>query len=132
MKIPPPVFRFLEHLLYNHDADREKYLLLREEILLGTDTGSEVQVSGGATSNPTLQRALRLIDSRDLTLLAIRNRAIEDTLRMRQVYREMYDLRYRRGCSWQKVCREMCVSDRTYRRLRHALVEEVGRRLGEI
>lgn len=128
-KIPCAIFRWVEYELYNLEWHKEELRRLKEEILLK----SPDKLSGGKSnviSDQTGQKAVKLVDHIGIVTLERKIKAIEYSLR-NSMFKELYEWKYRQQCPWQEVCTKMNVSERTYFRIRSALIRDIARRLGE-
>ncbi len=129
MRIPPAVFRYIEHELFNYDQTKRELGLRRMDII----HQAHQQVAGGSSgpSDPTGSRVVKLMSTPTLVQMERVISAIDTALRMlTEEHCLVFELRYRQGLNWQAICREMPTSQATYFRLRRQLVETVGLNLG--
>ena len=131
MRIPPAVFRYIEHELYNFDQTRRE---LEQDKLDIIHQAPQLAVGGrSGPSDPTASRAVKLVATPSLRQMERVISAVDKALVMlNEDYRMLYELKYRQGLSWQEVCDAMPCSERTYFRLRSKLVLTVGANLGVI
>lgn len=130
MRIPPAVFRYIEHELYNYDQTRRELEHGREDII---HQAHQLAAGGGSSGpgDPTGSRAIKLVSTPTLMQMERVISAIDTALRMLgDEHCLMFELRYRQGLNWQAICRELPTSQATYFRLRRQLVETVGLNLG--
>lgn len=132
LRIPPAVFRYIEHELYNQDEIRQELQRIKADIIEGS---SAVNHSGGRTGpgDPTGSKVVKLVSSPSILAMERSTRAVDKALQMlNEDHRMLYELKYRQRLSWQEVCDAMPCSERTYFRLRSKLVLTVGANLGVI
>lgn len=134
IKIPPAVFRHIEHELYNYDQTKKALEESRLSIIHQTPGG---QAGGGGSNkepgDPTGSKAIKLLSTPTLLHMERVVHAIDTALKMlNDDHRALFELKYRQGLGWQEVCQEMPCSERTYFRLRRRLVVTVGVNLGVI
>lgn len=130
MKLDRAVFRYIEHELYNYDETKREIEELREDIIEKAPL-KEVVPGTGFISDPTARKAIKLVTSTAIARMERTVRAIDRALaRLSDEHRQLFDLKYRQCLSWQKICDEMPVSERTYFRLRRELVYMVAVEMG--
>lgn len=130
MKINKNVFKYIEYEMYSYDDIKKELELYREEIIQG-EQKPEVSVSGGSLGNRTESRAIKLVSSKFVLQSEKVINAIDRSLGLLgDRHRELFNLKYQKGLPWQEVMAEMCISDRTYYRIRRELVTVVGQQLG--
>lgn len=126
-KIPCAVFRYIEYELYNLEFHKEEIRRIKEEILLKSP--ERFQTGKAGVSDQTGNKAVRMVSDMRIFHLERNIQAVEASLR-RQIFKEIYEWKYRRCCPWQEVCERMNVSEATYYRIRRALIADIGRRIG--
>jgi RinA family phage transcriptional activator len=85
----------------------------------------------GYISDPTAKKATKLVTNTVLVRMTRTVAAIDKALvRLGDNHRALFDLKYRQDLSWQQVCQELPVSERTYFRIRRELVHMVATELG--
>ena len=131
MKINKSVFKYIEHEMYSYDDLKRELDLYREQILEGganQEPGMSVQSGLG---NVTESKAIKLISSKFVLNTERTINSIDRSLKLLDKrHGELFELKYKKGLPWQEVALEMCISDRTYFRLRRDLVTVVGQQLG--
>ena len=130
-KIPCALFRWVEYELYNLEWHQEELKRLKEEILLKSPDRLTGSGKANAISDQTGNKAIKLTSDTRILNLERKISAIEKTLR-RPIFAKIYEYRYRRCCPWQEVVERINVSERTYFRLRRALISDIARKLGEM
>lgn len=130
LKINKNVFKYIEHEMYCYDEIKKELELYREQIIEG-ENKPEVSVSGGTTGDQTANKAIKLVSSKFVLQSEKVIQAIEKTLGiLGDAYKELFEYKYQKGLPWQEVMAEMCISERTYFRMRRNLVTMVGQQLG--
>ena len=129
MRINKPVFKYIEHELYNYDEIKKELAWYREAILEGTPY---VEVSGNPQpSDSTGSKVIRLTSTSFVIQSERVINAVDKSISiLGDKHRELFEWKYQKGLPWQEVALEMGVSDRTYFRLRRELVITVGQHLG--
>lgn len=130
MKLNRAVFRYVEHELFNYDETLKLIKELQQNIIEGTPF-KETLSSGGYISDPTAQKAVKLVTSTAIARMEMNARAINRALKlMPEQHRLLFELRYRQGKPMQQVCDEIPASERSYFRWRKEIVEVVAREMG--
>lgn len=130
MKLPRAVFRYIEHELYNYDNTLNEIQRIRDEIIDALPVRETIP-DAGYISDPTAKKATKLVTNTVLVRMTRTVAAIDKALaRLSDNHRALFDLKYRQDLSWQQVCQELPVSERTYFRIRRELVHMVATELG--
>jgi len=130
VKLSRAVFRYIEHELYNYDQTLAEIEFIRDDIIEAPPL-KEAVPSTGFISDPTGRKAAQLVTNTALARMARTVKAIDKALaRLTDNHRALFDLKYRQYLSWQQVCQELPVSERTYFRIRRELVQMVATELG--
>ncbi len=130
MHIDRSVFRYVEHELYNYDSTKRYIEDLRDSIIHQT-IPRETIPGTGHVSDPTARKAIKLVSSPVLAHMERVVNAVDKALkRLSDDHVSLFELKYRQGLSWRRVCAEMPTSERTYFRLRRELVLMVACELG--
>lgn len=129
--IKRPVFKYIEHELYNYDEIKQSLVEIREDVLEGSPPPPDGTPNlKGQVVKPTEIKILKLstpaILHMERTIRAI-DRALN---RLDDTHRHLFELKYRQELNWQKVCMTMPISERTYFRARGELVGQVAEELG--
>lgn len=130
MKIGRAVFRYVEHELFNY---AETKLLLRElqQSVIESTPYCETIPSSGHISDPTANKAIRLVTSTAIARMERNVRAIDRALKLLPEQHQMlFNFRYKQGKSMGIVCDEIPTSERSYFRWRKEIVEVVAREMG--
>ncbi len=129
MNINRSVFKYIEHELYSYPKTKKEIEEYREEVLEGAHF-PEVNVRTGP-GDITANKAVKLTSTMFIMRAERTVNAIESALtRLDDRHRELYIHKYHNGLPWQEVATEMCISDRTYFRIRREIVKVVGLELG--
>lgn len=130
MKLNRAVFRYVEHELFNYDETLKLIKELQQNIIESTPF-KETFSSGGYISDPTAQKAVKLVTSTAIARMEMNARAINRALKlMPEQHRLLFELRYRQGKPMQQVCDEIPASERSYFRWRKEIVEVVAKEMG--
>jgi RinA family phage transcriptional activator len=130
VKIGRAVFRYVEHELFNY---AETKLLLRElqQSVIESTPYCETIPSSGHISDPTANKAIRLVTSTAIARMERNVRAIDRALKLLPEQHQMlFNLRYQQGKSIIMVCDEIPASERSYFRWRKEIVEITAREMG--
>lgn len=116
-----------------HDNLRELELL-REDIMEGSPGPPDGMPRGNTTSNPTADKAIRLVSSRVLLCVERRTAAITKVLRRNQNDPLMMELVrlsfFQRTHTPIGVCKELHISRRNYYRRRREFLGQIAEELG--
>ena len=137
MRIPKPIYRYLEFELYNYDKTKTDVAEMREDIFVGNSGGSQGElgttVISGTMSDTTGKKVERLLTNKGIAQGTRTVNAIERALaRLSDNHRAVFQLKYREARPWQEVCDEIPISQSTYFLLRKELIWLVGLELGVI
>jgi len=120
--------------------DLNNYIFFEKEIAEKEDEniGIGAQViddmpkgQGGDCKSKTEQQALRLIH--ELEELRRAKKAIEKAVEeMNNDTKDYFYMRYEKEFTLVKICRELFITDRTYRRINNRIIEKVGKEMGLI
>jgi RinA family phage transcriptional activator len=123
------VFGHVEEALYDYDLIKRKIEELREDIITAAPVVSEG--SKVAVSDPTAGKAGRLISNKVICRMDETIRAIDRSLALlSDDHRNVFELHYRQGLSWQRVCEELPASRATFFNYRRQLVKMVANQMG--
>lgn len=134
MRIDKKVYKYIDYELMHYEDNKKKLEEIREEILESSPLPPDGQPKGqGSTSNPTEQKAVKLISSVALmkiekTLDAI-NRVYNN---LESDYKLFFDWHYIKGAGIVKTCQETKISEATYYRWRDRIIYMVGEEMGLI
>lgn len=129
MKIPSATFRWIEYELYNLEEHKKELELLKEEILLHSPDRFGGNVSG-AISDQTGDKVVRLMSDPRISNLERKIGVIERVLR-REVFRDIYELKYKKGLSVEECCKRMGIEKGVFKLLREILICQIAKNLGE-
>jgi RinA family phage transcriptional activator len=135
LRLNKAVFRFVEHELYNYDLTKGELEELREDIISGTPARDDLMttVQTGRISNPTAARGEKLVTSKVLTRMARTVTAIERALeKMDEQHQILFELKYRQGLHYMRVCDTIPTSVSSYFRMREKLVYAVALEMGHL
>ncbi len=131
-KIPCAIFRWIEYELYNLEEHKEELKRLKEEILLH----SPDRLGGGGKANTisdqTGNKAVKLAANPRIENLKNKIKVIEEVLKRRPVFREIYEYKYRRCCTIKECCKTIGIDgEKIFKILREALIIQIAQGLGE-
>jgi len=134
MRIPWYTRKQIEHEFFNYEYYQQELIEAKNLILYGSPSPPDGQPNGNQTSNPTEQKAIKIIESTSVIALEKTIRAIEWSLQSltdehRQVFREIYT---RCRQDYGAVAIELHISPETLKRKRRELIEMFGLRWGII
>lgn len=127
-RLPTPLFRWMEHELYNYDWSKEELKRLKEEIIFKSP--ERFVGSNRAITDQTGIKVIKLSTNMRIINLERKLSAIEESLK-RPIFAELFEYKYRKCLPWQQVIVEMNISESTYKRIRRNLVKDIAIRLGE-
>lgn len=128
MRLSKAVFRYIENELFDYDATKRAIDELSLDIIAERPRGPR---SRSATSDPTAAKGIRLASNATLLRMHRTIAAVDTALaRLSDDHRRLYDLRYRKRLSWQRVCDEMSLSRTAYFDLRRSIVRLVAVHMG--
>ena len=131
MRVPPATWNFIEQELYNYDYMRKELESLRDEIASTSSSAIGNAAAPTGPGDPTGAKVVKLMSSPALAQMERTIRAIEKAFAMlSEDHMLVYELKYRQGLSWQRVCADAPMSRRAYFKLRRELVLTVGTNLG--
>ena len=128
-KIPSATYRWVEYELYNLEKHKKELKLLEEEILLHSPDRFGGNVSG-AISDQTGDKVVRLMSDPRISNLERKIGVIERVLR-REVFRDIYELKYKKGLSVEECCKRMGIEKGMFKLLREILICQIAKNLGE-
>ena len=128
-KIPSATYRWVEYELYNLEKHKKELKLLEEEILLHSPDRFGGNVSG-AISDQTGDKVVRLMSDPRISNLERKIGVIERVLR-REVFRDIYELKYKKGLSVEECCKRMGIEKGVFKLLREILICQIAKNLGE-
>jgi len=131
LKINKSIFKYIEHEMYSYDDLKRELKLYREQIIEGTGSQEPGMSVQSGLADTTQSKAVKLTSSKFVLNTDRIIKAIERSLELLdERHRELFELKYQKGLPWQEVSAEMCISDRTYFRVRRELVTVIGQQLG--
>jgi len=129
VKIPSATYRWIEYELYNLEKHKKELKLLKEEILLHSPDRFSGRVSG-VISDQTGDKVVRLMSDPRISNLERKIGVIERVLR-RKVFRDIYELKYKKGLSVEECCKRMGIEKGMFKLLREILICQIAKNLGE-
>lgn len=134
MRIDKKVYKYIDYELQHYEDNKKKLEEIREEILEASPLPPDGQPKGqGSTSNPTEQKAVKLISSVALVKIEKTLNSIDKVYdRLEQDYKNFFDWNYKKGVGIVRTCQEVNISERTFYNMRDKIVYNVGMELGLI
>lgn len=127
-------FRHIEEELAAYHETKKEINRLRNEILYGSSSPDETGIRGSILSDPTGQKAVRLITHRRIEQLESIVGAIESVVeRLPQEKKKLVQLRYwdrPRMLTWDGIAREISTGRATVFRWRDEIVFAIAEELG--
>jgi len=136
-KIPPAIFKFVEHELYNYEDTKEELKELKEDIAesglgnLDYDdfSSTESYPSGSSTETATVDILQNKVAKRMSNTIRYIDKAIRE---LDEEKVRLYIKKYRQNKSWQTIVEEMPISQSTFFRYRKEIVRKVAKKMGLI
>ncbi len=129
MKLHKSVRKYIEYELYGYDETVRQLEMLKDDIV--QETPLRALGTSGGISKPTECKGLRLVTNRAIVHMERTIRAIDGALTLLpETHKNLFELIYRQGKSWQQVCMELPTSRSSYFRMRRDIVETVALELG--
>jgi len=133
VKLPRAVFRYIEHELYNYQLTKRELEELRRDIISIAASPGWVAANGTGVRDTTGGKAVRLVTNAAIARMTRTVAAIDRALvRLSGHHRWLFELKYCQGMSWQRICAEMHIEERTYYKYRRELVIMVALEMGLI
>ena len=129
MRLSKPVFRYIETELYNYDYTKRKLEEVKRDIIAAAPIPSAG--SKTAVADPTASKAGKLLSNRTICRMEETLASIDRALQLvDDDHRTLFELYYRQGLRWRKVCDTMPTSRATFFRLRDQLVAMTALQMG--
>ena len=129
MGLSKPVFRYIETELYNYEYTKRKLEESKRDIIAATPIPSAR--SKASVADPTAAKASRLLSNRTICRMEETLASIDRALQLvGDEHRTLFELYYRQGLRWRKVCDTMPTSRSTFFRLRDQLVAMTAIQMG--
>ena len=136
-KIPPAIFKFVEHELYNYEDTKQDLRELKEDIAesglgnLDFDdfSSTESYPSGSSTETATVDIIQNKVAKRMSNTIRYIDKAIQE---LDEEKVRLYIKKYRQNKSWQTIVEEMPISQSTFFRYRKEIVRKVAKKMGLI
>ena len=136
-KIPPAIFKFVEHELYNYEDTKQDLRELKEDIAesglgnLDYDdfSSTESYPSGSSTETATVDIIQNKVAKRMSNTIRYIDKAIQE---LDEEKVRLYIKKYRQNKSWQTIVEEMPISQSTFFRYRKEIVRKVAKKMGLI
>jgi len=125
----------VEHELYNYEETKLEIGRLKEEIINTPPTPIHERTGAQKTgvSDPTNRKTEKILSCATIAHMEKTIRVIERALmQLDEIHNEIFELKYRKGRSWQMVIIDMSISQSQYFKKRRELVILVARGLGYI
>lgn len=133
MRIDREVYRYIEHEMYHYREYQKELREYEEEILEGSPEPPDGQPKGSGTSNPTENKALKLITPKGYSEMEKTISSIDTALSLlSERQKEIFKLKYVNQENVNAICRKLYISYETFNRDRRKVVEKVGLELGAI
>ena len=131
MRIDKKVYKYIDYELQHYEENKKELERLRNEILEASPTPADGQPRGNTTSNPTEQKAMKLVSSIALLKIESTIKAIDRVYnQLNEDYKVFFDWNYKKSAGIVRTCQESNISENTYHRWRDNIVYSVGREMG--
>lgn len=129
LKIPDPVFKYVEYLLYNHDANKQLLHELEDDVIHGSGLPPFSSVRrGSGVSDPTGSKTVRLRQG-EIKELRRRVTAVEETLASSRRFTKLFSVKYREQLRLGDILKALECGERSFYRYRRQLVSVVAAKL---
>jgi len=134
MRIDKKVYKYIDYELQHYEDNKKKLDEIREEILEASPLPPDGQPRGqGGTSNPTEQKAVKLISSVALMKIEKTINSIDKVYEHLEMdYKTFFDWNYKKNVGIVRTCQEVNISEPTYYRWRDKIIYMVGEEMGLI
>ena len=134
MRIDKKVYKYIDYELLHYEDNKKRLDEIREEILEASPLPPDGQPHGqGGNSNPTEQKAVKLISSVALMKIEKTIGAIDKVYdRLENDHKKFFDWNYKKNAGIVRTCQEVGIAERTYYNMRDKIVYNVGMELGLI
>lgn len=123
---------YIMHELYNYESCK-KLLKELEEDILNSSTTNDGQPRGNSTSDPTAQKATKLMTSKSILIVTQKINNIENALgKLTEEEREIEDIIFNKRCNQVKAETKYNISPDTYYNTRRKIVYLTAIEYGEI
>lgn len=131
MKIPGPIFRWIEYELYSLDWHKEELAQLKDEILQSSPDHFSRVIGAGHISDQTGDKVTKLMSNPRIKNLERKIGIIERVISLPK-FRLIYEYKYLRGYEVSVTCKSMNIEMGKYYRLRRELIRKIAEGLGEV
>lgn len=129
LKIPNPVFKYVEYQLYNHDANKQLLHELEEDVIHGSGLPPFSSVGrGSGISDPTGTKTVRLRQG-EIKELRRRVQVVEETLASSKRFTKVFRLKYQEQMKLGDILKALECGERSFYRYRRQLVSMVAAKL---
>lgn len=135
--IPPAIFKFVEHELYNYEDTKEELKELKEDIAESSISNldydnfasTESYPEGSSTETAVSVLLQNKVAKRMSNTIRYIDRAVNE---LDEQHLEIYIMKYRKKKTWQQIVEELPISQSTYFRYRKNIVRKVAKKMGLI
>jgi len=135
MRINKKVYNYIDYELSNYKYYEKNIETIRNEIIESNTAIIDGQPKGNSTSNPTLNKVIRLNTPNAIYRMEYNKECIDRALKKLDHYhKEFFEKNYKENDGNNKigVCYELTISERTYYRMKKKIIEYAGKELGLI
>lgn len=133
MKMNKKVYNYIDFELSNYKSYEKKINEIRNDIIDSSPPPADGQPKGNKTSNPTLDKTIRLSTPLAISRMEYNKACIDRALKkLDKIHNDFFYRNYIKEESVIKICNEMPVGERTYYRLKGKIIEYVAREMGLI
>lgn len=133
--LPPAIFKFIEHELYNYEDTKDELRDLEEDIAessignLDFDdfSSTEKYPEGSSTETAVADILQNKVAKRMSNTVKYIDTAINE---LDEQHFEIYILKYRKKKPWQQIVENLPISQSTYFRYRREIVKKVAQKMG--
>ena len=134
MRIDREVYRYIEHEMYHYREYKKELMEYEEEVLEGSPEPPDGMPKGNGTSNPTENKALKLVTPKGYREMEKTISSIDTALNLlSERHKKIFEMVYlRKRRDYYGISDDLHISFRTFQYAKKELILTVGRELGAI
>ena len=128
-KLPPRIFSYVEHELYNYESTSEEISYMKDDIVNSSPPITDRVQSG--IGNTTQSKGIQLTSNVALMRMEKTVKAIDSAMKLLgEEHAQIFHYKYKDKMDWRQVVMEIPTSQDTYFRKRRELVYMVALQMG--
>ena len=135
MRMDKEIYNYIDYELTNYKHYESKIEAIRNSIIQSSPPFPDGQPRGNGTSDPTLDKVIKLTTPLAIYRMENNKECIERALKkLDPYYTKFFEKNYKENNGNNKigVCYELAMSERTYYRMKGKIIEYVAREMGMI